>query len=38
MPDNIQPREYSKGGGMDDTPHISSEPEWQPQRLVLVLE
>ena len=38
MRNNIQPREYSKGGDKDDTLYISSEPERQPLRPVSVLK
>ena len=34
MPNSIQPREYSKGGGMEGTLYIRPEPERQPQRPV----
>lgn len=38
MPNKIQPREYSGGGGTEDILYNPAEPERQPLRPVLVLE
>lgn len=38
MPDSIQPREYSRGDGIDGTLHNPREPERQPLRAVPQLE
>ena len=37
MPNSIQPREYSMGGGMDGTQHIP-QLGWQPHRSLPLLE